>query len=112
MFSKPKKAQSTLEYALLIAVVVGVLITMQAYIKRGMQGKLRDVTDQIGDQYSPGATQGRYYMNTTSESNEIYTTGYDQKLGTSSRGNQYQETNMNILPFANETFPAHWNITP
>jgi len=112
MFSKPKKAQSTLEYALLIAVVVGVLITMQAYIKRGMQGKLRDVTDQIGDQYSPGATKGNYLTDSQSESNEIYTAGLNQKLSSVSNGYQDQQTNMKILPYENETFPAHWNITP
>jgi uncharacterized protein (UPF0333 family) len=51
-----KKAQSTLEYAVVIAVVVAGLIAMQAYIKRGMQGKLKQASDDIGEQYSPGRT--------------------------------------------------------
>ncbi len=34
-----RKAQSTLEYAILVAVVVAALITMRTYMKRGVQGK-------------------------------------------------------------------------
>jgi Flp pilus assembly pilin Flp len=43
-----------LEYALIVAVVVAGLIAMQYYMKRGVQGKLRESTDQIGEQYSAG----------------------------------------------------------
>jgi hypothetical protein len=45
------KGQSTLEYAVIIAVVVGALLAIQIYMKRGIQGKLRDSTDQIGEQF-------------------------------------------------------------
>lgn len=51
-----KRAQSTLEYALLIGVIVAGLIAMQMYLKRGYQGRLRESTDQIGEQYSPEHT--------------------------------------------------------
>ena len=51
-----KKAQSTLEYAILIAVVVGALIGMQTYVKRGLQGRLRTATDDLGSQFEPGTT--------------------------------------------------------
>ncbi len=51
-----KKAQSTLEYAILIAVVVGALIGMQTYVKRGLQGRLQEATDQVGGQFEPGTT--------------------------------------------------------
>jgi len=51
-----RKAQSTLEYAMVIACVVGALIAMQIYIKRGIQGKLRDAADEIGEQYSAKTT--------------------------------------------------------
>jgi uncharacterized protein (UPF0333 family) len=50
------KGQSTLEYAVLIAVVVGALVAMQIYMKRGIQGKLRQSTDQIGEQFEANAT--------------------------------------------------------
>jgi uncharacterized protein (UPF0333 family) len=51
-----KKGQSTLEYAVLIVVIIGALLTIQVYIKRGIQGRLRQASDDIGDQYSPGNT--------------------------------------------------------
>jgi len=48
-----KRAQSTLEYAILIAVVVGALIGMQTYVKRGLQGRLKAATDDVGSQFEP-----------------------------------------------------------
>ncbi len=53
-----KRAQSTLEYALLIGIIVAGLVAMQLYLKRGYQGKLRENADQMGDQYSPSYTTG------------------------------------------------------
>jgi len=75
-----RRAQSTLEYALIIAVVVGALIAMQVYVKRGLQGKLKDSADQIGEQYSPGYTTGMIETQTdttTSESLENGVTSTD-----------------------------------
>ncbi len=56
MLIRMTKAQSTLEYALLIAVVTGSLLYMQNYLKRSMQGRLQRIGDQIGEQYSPYQT--------------------------------------------------------
>ena len=57
---KRLKGQSTLEYALIIAVIVGALLAMQVYFKRGVQGKLREATDDIGGQYSAGNVTAKY----------------------------------------------------
>jgi hypothetical protein len=46
-----RQAQSTLEYAILIVIVIAALLSIQVYIKRGVQGKLRSSTDDIGDQF-------------------------------------------------------------
>lgn len=52
-----KRAQSTLEYAILIAVVVGALIGMQTYVKRGLQNRLKLAADDIGQgQFEPAVT--------------------------------------------------------
>ncbi len=56
MLIKISKAQSTLEYALLITVVVGALLAMQNYLKRSIQGRMQIIGDQMGDQYSPTDT--------------------------------------------------------
>lgn len=65
-----KKAQSTLEYALLIGVIVAGLVAMQLYLKRGYQGKLRENSDQLGDQYSPSYTTGTTKITKESTTNE------------------------------------------
>ena len=50
------KGQSTLEYAMIIAVVVGALLAIQIYMKRGVQGKLRESSDKIGEQFDAEKT--------------------------------------------------------
>ena len=63
------QAQTTLEYTILIAVIIGALIAMQVYIKRGIQGKLRGDLSQLSDGafYSPGATNAVYVSRTDLE---------------------------------------------
>lgn len=53
-FLRKKKAQSTLEYAVLIIIVIGALLSIQMYLKRGIQGRMRSASDDIGDSYSVG----------------------------------------------------------
>ena len=57
MLFKNRKGQSTLEFAILIVIIIGALIAMQNFVKRGYQGRLRGATDDMGEQYSPGNTQ-------------------------------------------------------
>ena len=59
-----KKGQSTLEYAVLIVIIIAALLAMNQYIKRGLQGRLKSATDDIGDQFSPGNTNYRQTTNT------------------------------------------------
>jgi Flp pilus assembly pilin Flp len=73
-----KKGQSTLEYAVLIVVIIAALIAMQTYLKRGLQGRMRQSSDQIGDQFSPGYTASNRvtttYANTTEQQDAWSTT--------------------------------------
>ena len=62
-----KKGQSTLEYAVLIVIIIAALLAMNQYIKRGLQGRLKSATDDIGDQFSPGNTN--YIKTVTTGSN-------------------------------------------
>ena len=36
-----------------VVLIIGALLAMQIYVKRGAMGKLKDATDQIGEQFSP-----------------------------------------------------------
>lgn len=54
------RGQSTLEYVILIGFVVAALIAMGVYMKRGIQGRLKESTDQVGEQYSAGNTEADY----------------------------------------------------
>ncbi len=61
-----KKGQSTVEYAVLIIIIIAALLSIQAYIKRGVQGRLKDSADNIGDQYSVGNTNFVHAVQTNS----------------------------------------------
>lgn len=69
------KGQSTLEYAVLIIIVIGALLSIQVYIKRGVQGRLKSAADDIGDQYSPGNTNIRRTTIVTSNTAETFQYG-------------------------------------
>ena len=62
-----KRAQATLEYAVVIIVVVAALLAMQIYLKRSVQGRLRSEADQIGELYSPGHTTSTFTVSRDSE---------------------------------------------
>lgn len=70
-----RKGQSTVEYALIIAVVVAGLLLMQHYIKRGYAGKLKESSDDMGEQFDPSAYTATYTKTKTSEVNEVVTAG-------------------------------------
>ena len=72
---KRQKGQSTLEYAILIIIIIGALLSIQVYIKRGVQGRLKSATDDIGTQFSPGNTNVRMEMRTSSVSSDTFING-------------------------------------
>ena len=59
MKAKTVKSQSFLEYMVLIAVVVGVLIAMRVYMVRAVQERYRESADVFGsgEQYAKGSTR-------------------------------------------------------
>ena len=81
-----KKGQSTLEYALLFAVIVAGLVTMQLYFKRSQMGRLRAASDDIGEQFSPGQYESDFTTeihakrhDKTFATGEVATTGIDEQ---------------------------------
>lgn len=75
MFCARTKGQTTLEVVILIGFVVAALIAMGIYMKRGIQGRLKDSTDQVGEQYSAGNTVSVYNTTVGMTQTENMTTG-------------------------------------
>jgi hypothetical protein len=65
-----RKAQSTAEYAIVIGLVIAAAVAMQVYVKRGLQGKMKDASDITMTDTTSGAVIGQtnqyepYYMKT------------------------------------------------
>lgn len=95
-----KRGQSTLEYAVLIVVIIAALIAMQVYLKRGVQGRMRESSDQIGEQFSPGFTVSNRVTNTFSQSRDTS----DAFSSTTEIINQFQNVTgtENVLNASNE----------
>lgn len=75
MFGVRTKGQTTLEVVILIGFVTAALIAMGTYMKRGIQGRLRESTDQVGEQYSAGNTTSTYVTTTGMTQTENMTAG-------------------------------------
>jgi len=59
MLKLKRRGQTSLEYAILIIIIAGALLAVQAYFKRGVQGRWKAVVDDLGDQYDPRVTNSR-----------------------------------------------------
>lgn|SRR3990167_11034795 len=55
MLRMQKKGQITLEYIIIIIIVMGALLAISNYFKRGLQGRWKAALDDLGDQYDPRA---------------------------------------------------------
>ena len=77
---KKNRAQSLSEYAVVLGLVSVALVSMQVYIKRGMQGRLRDMANQISPvQYERANATANYTITRSSNITE------DQEYGTFTR---------------------------
>jgi Flp pilus assembly pilin Flp len=92
-FLNKRKGQSTLEYAVLIVIIIAALLAMNQYIKRGLQGRLKSSTDDIGDQFSPG--NSNYQKIVTTASNQAEEFGLSGVGVQSTRLLQREQTNTN-----------------
>ena len=62
-----RKGQSTLEYAIVVAIIVAGLLAMQFYVKRGWEGKLKTAADDMGEQFEPARFTANYNLNSQSD---------------------------------------------
>lgn len=81
---RSRSGQSMAEYAIVLTVVIGAIIAMQLYVKRGLQGKVKDVTDDVGLGLSTTKSTSQY---------EPYYASSDYKVGQSQSGKEdFQKT--------------------
>ena len=73
--NRRKQGQSTLEYAILIVIIIAALLSVQVYIKRGIQGRFKSATDDIGDQFSPSNTEETVVTTLKSVTSETFKDG-------------------------------------
>ncbi len=78
---RSKRAQAALEYAVIIICVVSALLAMRVYIRRGMQGRLRQSADELGQQYAPRHTSGAHNLTYSSISTIESKTQSEARLG-------------------------------
>ena len=83
-----RRGQSTLEYVVLVAVVIAALLAMRVYMKRGVSGKLKSSTDSIGAQYSPTEVTADWKISSSSVRQEQSTS-----TGVSTTTNVVQDEN-------------------
>jgi hypothetical protein len=67
--NKIRRGQSTLEYAVLVGCLVGALFLMQIYIKRSLQGRIKEAANEIGEQYSAKASKSSFTQKITQSIN-------------------------------------------
>ena len=70
------KGQNTLEYAILFAIVVGALIAIQQYFKRGIEGKMKGSADEISaEQFDAAKTEASTTVTTSSKTSDSFKNG-------------------------------------
>lgn len=105
------QGQSTIEYMVLIGIIVAGLITMQVYVKRAAQGRIKGYADQLSDggAYAPAATNSYSVSSSGSEEHsDSYSIGGEAGnpttniTGSSLKSYRTTGRTEELLPFAKE----------
>lgn len=83
-----RKAQTTAEYAILFGLVVGALLAMQIYIRRGLQGRLKDAVDHTG---AGGVVAGEELTFSTGQYEPYYLTSSTSNTQSSNESENVKE---------------------
>jgi len=93
---RKKKGQSTMEFTVLIIIVIGALIATQQYIKRAVQGSLFSAANDISEeQFSPGNTNMTRRTQSGSTTTEVMKGGATNTITTGSSTNT--SVSMNLI---------------
>ncbi|MBU0468629.1 MAG: hypothetical protein KKF78_06545 [Candidatus Omnitrophica bacterium] len=53
MFKLIKKGQTSMEFLVLMTVILAAFLSIGNYFKRGLQGRWKTAVDELGEQYDP-----------------------------------------------------------
>ena len=88
-----KNGQTIQEYVILLALVATAFIAMQIYMKRGVQGRLRSLANQISPkQFDTADTTSRTEVNRVGSSTEKEHLGTYTNQGTDTTTTNYEST--------------------
>jgi len=92
-----RKGQNTAEYAILIALIIAAAVGMQTYVKRGLQGRVKDAVVHTGTAQEVGGAN----LNFTGTQYEPYYSESDTKVrnertAQETLGNRGQITRANV----------------
>ena len=68
-----RKAQTILEYTVIVIIIMGVMIAMRNYLKRGIQGRWKAASDDFGQQYDPQFINSNIMYSTMANAQSIVT---------------------------------------
>ena len=68
-----RRGQSILEYTVILIIILGVMISMKDYMKRGIQGRWKSASDDFGEQYDPQFINANITYSTQANSQSIVT---------------------------------------
>ena len=69
---RDKKGQSTVEYAIVVGVVVAALVAMQTYVKRGLQARYHDGIQFLASETNINASDGNVTFGNTTQYEPYY----------------------------------------
>lgn len=85
-----RKGQNIAEYSIVIAIVIAAAVAMQTYVKRGLQGRVRDAVDATGNENGVVTFTGNqyepYYINSAGDIDRGY--GVNEGLGARGQTNR------------------------
>jgi Flp pilus assembly pilin Flp len=85
---RKRRGQTILEYTVILIIILGVMVAMKDYVKRGIQGRWKSATDDLGDQYDPQYVNANIMYATQINSQSLVTVenGTDNSSGTTVNG--------------------------
>jgi len=105
-----RKGQTILEYTVILIIILGVMIAMKDYIKRGFQGRWKSATDDFGDQYDPQHINSSIVYGTQVNSQSIVSVINGSDSSSTSGIEQGQWTNREDLSNSLETKTGYTQV--